>query len=215
MYSSQSDTEQCGACAPYRQTTFMRAGHNASWSTFLTADVKFGLHTLALLLHRQRKLEKRIRSLEQTLHRSRQVVNQLFVRFHADVPENTAASVRCSIWRSGSGTSESTFGFFLEPEPFQLESHSSRDAVFSRRQHHWLRLVVWCLVQLHCWLLFGWLVASLLNGSIVLVIDDLYRRLRLVAERLLFWCFCHSLHIGCPITFLTNLFFSLRGLRCS
>ena len=71
----------------------------------------------------------------------------------------------------------------------QLESHCSRDAVFSRRLHHRLRLVKWCLVQLHCWIFFGWLVACLLNGSIVLVIDDLYSRLRRVAELLLFWCF--------------------------
>ena len=60
------------------------------------------LHTrsLALFLQRHRRLEKRIRSLEQALHRSRRVVNQLFVRFHADVPANTATSVRCSIRRS-------------------------------------------------------------------------------------------------------------------
>ena len=29
-------------CAPDRQTTFIRAGHSASWSTFLTADEKCG-----------------------------------------------------------------------------------------------------------------------------------------------------------------------------
>ena len=42
MYSSQSVTEQFGVCAPDRQTTFTRTGHNAPWSTFLTADEKCG-----------------------------------------------------------------------------------------------------------------------------------------------------------------------------
>ena len=105
------------------------------------------LHTrsLALLLHRQRKL------------------NHVFVHFYADVPENTATSVRCSTWRSSTGTSESTFGFLLELETLQLESHCSRDAVFSRRLHQRLRFVEWCLVQPHRWFLFGWLIPSLPN----------------------------------------------------
>ena len=72
MYSSQSVTEQFGVCAPDRQTTFTRAGHNASWSTFLDGRQEVpALHTraLALLLQRHRRLEKRSRSLEQALHK--------------------------------------------------------------------------------------------------------------------------------------------------
>ena len=42
MHSLQSVTEQIGVCAPDRQTTCTRAGHNASWSAFLTADEKCG-----------------------------------------------------------------------------------------------------------------------------------------------------------------------------
>ena len=42
MDPSQSDTEQFGVCAVDRQTTSTRAGHNASWSTFSTADEKCG-----------------------------------------------------------------------------------------------------------------------------------------------------------------------------
>ena len=161
------------------------------------------LHTrsLALLLRRQRKLEKRIRSLEQAPHRSWRVVNLLFVHFHADVSvENTATSekmvartsfARCSIWRLGTGTSVSTFGFFLQPDSFQLESHCSRDAVLWRRLHHRLRLIEWFFVQL--------LARRQLNTlcSIVLVTDHLYSRLRCITALLLFWCFCHLLHISC------------------
>ena len=60
VYPSQSDTEQFGVCAPDRQTTFMRAGHNASWSTILTADGKCGR---CIFVH--------IRSLEHALQRQR------------------------------------------------------------------------------------------------------------------------------------------------
>ena len=135
MNLSQSDTEQFGVCAPDRQTTFMRAGHNASWSTFLTADAKCGR---CILVH------WRCCCIDSGNWRN------VFDHWNRRcIPENTATSVRCSLWRSSSGTSESTFGFFLELETFQLESYCSRDAVFSRRLHHRLRFVEWCLVQPH------------------------------------------------------------------
>ena len=145
------------------------------------------LHTrsLALLLRRQRKLEKRIRSLEQALHRSWQVVNLLFVHFHADVSvENTATSekmvartsfARCSIWRPGTGTSVSTFDC-------TTGCVSSSGSLSSCTHLALLRLARRQLNTL-C--------------SIVLVTDHLYSRLRCITALLLFWCFCHLLHISC------------------
>ena len=79
-----------GTCAPDRQTAFIRACHNASWSNVLDGALHY--RSLALLLHA--KIGETCSAV------SRHVVNQLFVRFHADVTENTATSERCSIWKA-------------------------------------------------------------------------------------------------------------------
>ena len=91
--------------------------------------------SLALVLQRHRRLETRIRSLEQALHRQRH-------------------------WRgarfgdSSSGTSEST-SRLLSPIGKRCSSsqYCSREAVFLRRLHHKqhdrLRFVEWCLVKRH------------------------------------------------------------------
>ena len=173
-----------------------------SQSTFLShtsTESNFAYSNLILLLHRQRELEKRIRSLEQTLNRSRRVVNQLFVSFHADVPEKTATSVRCSVWRSSSASFSN--GVRSSSSHTALEMRSPRGDCTTGCVSSVMPRPAALLALL--WLARRQLAQRLHRlGHRRLVQQPPVRR-RAAAVLVLF---CHLLHISCRITFLRNIF---------
>ena len=101
-----------------------------------------------------------------TTRRSRAVTRSASCQWRDSI-----ASSPLAVWRKSACTPISAFGFLIEPDSFQLESHGSCEGLLwswrSVRLYHALRYVEWFSVQLLYWLRLIRHVDDLFSSSLL------------------------------------------------